>query len=73
MLALSDSLEQADSVAVTFEMQKNNDQKHDTVIHSQTDDLTLCPLLQWACLVNWIWTYLGTMEDTPVCVVWRHG
>ena len=52
----SDSLELADSIAVTFKIQKN-DNKHDTVIHGWTDYANLCPILQWACLVNWIWTY----------------
>jgi hypothetical protein len=66
-----DSLELADSVAVTFEMQKN-EQKHETVIHGWTDDPILCPVKQWARLVNRIWTYPGTTEDTPVCTVWRH-
>jgi hypothetical protein len=33
----SDDLESADSVAITFEMQKN-DLKHDTVIHGRTGD-----------------------------------
>ncbi len=45
------NLEFADSVAVTFEMQKN-DQKHETVIHGWTDDPILCLVKQWACLVN---------------------
>ena len=66
-----DNLELADSVAVTFEMQKN-DHKHETVIHGWTDDPVLCPVKQWAQLVNRIWTYPGTTEDTPVCTVWRH-
>jgi hypothetical protein len=69
--APSDSLELANSVAVTFEMQKN-DLKHNTVIHRRTDDATLCPVLQWAHLVNRIWTYPSTSPDTPVCAVWRH-
>ncbi len=55
-----------------FEMQKN-DNKHDKVIHGWTDDPNLCPVLQWARLVNRIWTYACTTEDTPVCAVWRHG
>jgi hypothetical protein len=42
-----DNLELADSVAVTFKMQKN-DHKHETVIHSWTDDQVLCPVKQWA-------------------------
>jgi len=67
----SADLEFADSVAVTFEMQKN-DLKNETVIHGRTDDPILCPVKQWARLVNRIWTYPGTTEDTPVCTVWRH-
>jgi hypothetical protein len=44
-------LESADSVAITFEMQKN-DSKFDTVIHGRTDDPVLYPVLQWAQLVK---------------------
>jgi hypothetical protein len=40
----ADSLELANSVAVTFEVQKN-DNKHGTVIHGQTDNPNLCPVL----------------------------
>jgi hypothetical protein len=70
-LAPLDNLEFTDSIAVTFKVQKN-DQKHDTMIQGRTDDPILCPVLQWACLVNWIWTYPGTTEDTSVCMVWCH-
>ena len=68
----SNDLESADSVAIIFEMQKN-DLNHDTVIHGRMDDSVLCPVLQWACLVNRIWTYPGASLDTPVCTVWRKG
>ncbi len=64
-------LESADSVAITFEMQKN-DRKHDTVTHGSTGDDTLCPVLQWARLINRIWAYPGATLDTPVCAVWRY-
>ena len=67
----SDDLEFADSVAVTFEMQKNK-MKHETIIHGRTDDPVLCPVKQWARLVNRIWSYQGTTENTTVCTVWRH-
>lgn len=67
-----DCLEVADSVAVMFKKQQN-DQKHKTVIHGQTDDPILCPVKQWACLVNWIWTYSSTTEDTSVCTVWHNN
>jgi hypothetical protein len=43
----SADLESADSVAITFEMQKN-DSKFDTVIYGRTDNPVLCPVLQWA-------------------------
>ncbi len=43
ILAPSADLQSADSVAITFEMQKN-DSKFDTVIHGQTDDPVLCPV-----------------------------
>ncbi len=69
LLALSDNLEFADSMAMTFKMQKN-DQKHDTVIHGRTDDPVLCPVLQWAPLIKRTWTYPGTTEDTSVCTIW---
>jgi hypothetical protein len=67
----SENLEFADSVAVTFEMQKN-DHKHETVIHGRTDHPILCPVKQWARHVTRIWTYPGTTDETPVCTVWRH-
>ncbi len=57
--APSASLKLTDSVAITFEMQKNDD-KFETVIHGQTDNPVLCPVLQWARLVNHIWSYEGT-------------
>ncbi len=67
----SANLEFADSVAVTFEMQKN-EEKHETIVHGRRDDPVLRPVKQWALLVNWIWSYQGTTENTPVCMVWRH-
>ncbi len=68
ILVPSADLESADSIAITFEMQKN-DSKFDTVIHGQTDDPVLCPVLQWAQLVNRILSYPNTTCDTPVCAV----
>ncbi len=68
----SNDLELADSVAITFEMQKN-DEKFDMVTHGRTDDSVLCPVLQWAHLVSRIWTYPGVSLDTNVCTVWRNG
>ena len=39
----------------------------------RTDDSVLCPVLQFARLVNRIWTYAGVSLDTQVCTVWRNG
>ena len=64
----SANLEFANSVAVTFEMQKN-DMKHETIIHGRTDHPVLCPVKQWARIVNRIWSYQGTTENTTVCTV----
>ena len=52
----SANLEFAESVAVTFEMQKN-EQNHETIIHGRSDDPVLCPVKQWTHLVNRIWSY----------------
>jgi len=52
-------------------MQKN-EQKHETIIHGRTDNPVLCPVKQWALLVNRIWSYQGTTENTQVSTVWRH-
>jgi hypothetical protein len=68
----SANLESADSIAITFEMQKN-DSKFDTVIHGWTDNPVLCPVLQWAQLVNRILSYPNTTCDTPVCAVRCRG
>ena len=68
----SDDLESADSMAITFNMHKNN-QKNETVIHGRREDSFWCPVLQWACLVSQIWTYPGVALVTPVCTVWRNG
>ncbi len=70
--APSADLESADRLVITFEMQKN-DSKSDTVIHGRTDNPVLCPVLQWAQLVNRIWSYPNTTCNTPVRVVRRHG
>ena len=70
--AQSPDLESADSVSITFEMQKNED-RDDTVTHGRTGDDVLCPVLQWARLVSRIWSYPGATPDTKVCSIWRHG
>jgi hypothetical protein len=53
-------------------MQKNED-KHETVIHGLTNDPVLCSVKSWARLINQIWKYPGTKEDTSVCTVWNYA
>jgi hypothetical protein len=62
----------ADSVSLTFETQKNQE-KFDTVTHGRTDHDFLCPVKQWAAVVNRIWAYPGASINTPVSAVWRYN
>jgi hypothetical protein len=59
------------SVSLTFEMQKNQE-KFDTVTHGTTGHKFLCPVKQWAAVVNRILIYPGATMDTPVSAVWRY-
>jgi hypothetical protein len=68
----SPTLSTSTSVSMTFESQKN-DRKFDTITQWRTaHDTTLCPVRQWAALVQRIWSYPGTTADTPVSAVLRH-
>ena len=57
----SANLEFAESIAVTFKMQKN-EEKHETINNGRTDNPVLCPVKQWALLVNRIWSYQNNGE-----------
>jgi hypothetical protein len=59
-------------VAITFKMQKH-DLKHDTVIHGRTNNSILCPILQWARLVNRIWTRFIGYSGVHSLEKWSHG
>ena len=65
-------LHTADSVAVTFETQKN-ERKFDTITQWRTDHPVLCPVKQWAAIITRISSYPGSSDDTPVSAVWRHN
>ncbi len=60
----SADLKSADSVAITFEMQKN-DMKYNTVIHGQTEDSVLCPSYNGS---DWL-TELG-LTQTQQAIHW---
>ena len=62
----------SDCVSITFEMQKK-DEKMDTVTQIATTDRTLCPVRQWAAIVQRIWGYEGATADTKVSAVWVNG
>jgi hypothetical protein len=62
----------SDCVSITFEMQKK-DEKMDTVTQIATTDRTLCPVRQWAAIVQRIWKYEGATADTKVSAVWVNG
>jgi hypothetical protein len=61
-----------DCVSITFEMQKK-DEKMDTVTQIATSDRLLCPVRQWAAIVQQIWGYEGATADTKVSAVWVNG
>ena len=65
----SPDLHLSDSVSLTFETQKNQE-KFDTVTPGSTGHDFLCPVKQWAAVVNRILSYPGVTMDTPVSAVW---
>jgi hypothetical protein len=68
----SPTLSNSTSVSMTFESQKNN-RKFDTITQWRTTDDILCPVRQWAALVQRIWAYPAATADTPVSAVLRHN
>ena len=66
----SPSLNEADCVSITFEMQKN-DMKNETVTQWATNDPIMCPVRAWSGIVSRILSYKGTSEETHVSAVWR--
>ncbi len=52
-------------------MQKNQE-KFDMVMHSSTGHEFLCPVKQWAAVVNCILSYPWATVDTPVSAIWRY-
>jgi hypothetical protein len=56
-------LEQADCLAVTFEIQKKED-KNNTVHHKATRDQTMCPIKAAAELVHQIRSYPNINDET---------
>ncbi len=65
------SLEYADCLNVTFEMQKK-DEKNDTTTQMASGDITLCPVRAAAAIVHRIRSYLGANDDTPISAFWRY-
>ena len=61
-------LERAECVAITFEMQKN-DERNETVHHKPTGDPIMCPVRAAAELVRRIRSYPRTNDDTPVSAI----
>jgi hypothetical protein len=67
--SLASALSSADRVSVTFVTQKNG-RIVDTITQEKTDHATLCPVIQWAAIVNRINSYKGTTPATPVSAMW---
>ena len=64
-------LEYADCVSITFDWQKK-DERMDTVTQMFSNDMTLCPVRQWAALVRRALRYPGVNSETPVSAIWRN-
>ena len=62
----------ADNIAITFETQKNG-RKNNTVTQWATRHSTLCPVFQWASLVQRIRSYPNTDENSDVSTIFHHG
>ncbi len=62
------SLEYADCINVTFEMQKK-DEKNNTTTQMASGDITLCPVRTAATIVRWIRSYPGANKDTPISAI----
>jgi hypothetical protein len=55
----------ADTVSITFELQKR-DTKNDTITHHRTSDPLLCPVKIWSRTVKRINSYPNSNQDTTV-------
>lgn len=67
----SPNLSTAASISITFESQKNS-RKFDTITQWHTTHQTLCPVKQWASLVQRIKSYPNATINTPVFAVLQH-
>jgi hypothetical protein len=68
----SPDLSAAASVSITFESQKNS-RKFDTITQWRKTHETLCPVKQWAALVQRIWSCPNTTTQTPVSALLQHN
>ena len=56
------SLALTDNVSIIFEFQKW-DNRDDTITQHQSNSNVLCPVHQWATIVQWIWSYPGLFSN----------
>ncbi len=65
------SLEYADCINVTFEMQKK-EEKNDTTTQMASGNITLCPVYAAATIIRLIQSYSGANNNTPISAIWRY-
>jgi hypothetical protein len=58
----------AESVAITFEDQKNGE-KHETVIQQRSGDDTMCPVISWGSTIKRIRSYTTSTPNTPINII----
>jgi hypothetical protein len=66
------TLSSADQVLIIFVVQKNG-HKNNTTTQWKTNNNILCPVVQWAALVQRFSNYPGAKPVTPVSAVWVHN
>lgn len=70
---LDPNLAAADSVSITFVLQKNNVKYDSITMWATKPDEILCPVKRWARLVQRIRSYPGSNDSTPVNTFFDEG
>jgi hypothetical protein len=64
-LKLDPNLHKADSVSISFELQKR-EEKDDTITQHKSNDSLLCPVKIWAKIIRRLLSYESASRDTTV-------
>ena len=65
------SLEYANCINITFEMQKK-DKNDNTTTQMASGDVMLCPVQAAATIIHQIQSYLGANDNIPISAIWKY-